>query len=33
MLVYVAAVCMNDQDVFQQVTSRNNLFSVKPEWH
>jgi hypothetical protein len=33
MMVYVAAVCMNNYQVFQHITSRTHNFVVNSEWH
>jgi hypothetical protein len=32
MILYVAAICMNDLAVFNHILTRNNFFRIRPEW-
>lgn len=33
MIIYVAAICMNDEQVFNHIVARNNQFNIRPEWN
>lgn len=33
MVMYVAAICMNSEDIFKLLLRKNNDFRMKPEWH
>jgi hypothetical protein len=33
MVMYVCAVCMNNQPAFEHLVRKNKAFREKPEWH
>lgn len=33
MLLYVAAICMNNERAFDQILARTNNFNIKPDWN